>query len=245
MSDKDIEHVIQTKGLTAPRVTPQHIESVIVSENYFTALDGVMGAYKQNNDVYVGSPPNEHGATALPLLTFCVLVLRNGFTVTGESACASPENFDAEIGRKIARENAVNKIWMLEGYLLKQRLHEEKNESDTDKTIQFECIARVAHEVNRAYCQSIGDNSQPTWEDAPEWQRESAINGVAFHLKNEASPEQSHANWLEQKSKEGWKYGPVKDAEKKEHPCFCSYNELPAEQRAKDYLFIGVVNSFK
>jgi hypothetical protein len=124
MSDKDIEHEIQAKGLTAPRVTQQHIENTIVAENYFTAADGVLGAYKANGDVYIGTQPGEETAAAHPLLTFCVLVLRNGFTVTGESACASPENFDAEIGRKIARENAVNKIWMLEGYLLKQKLSE-------------------------------------------------------------------------------------------------------------------------
>ncbi|ENG8678419.1 Gp49 family protein [Enterobacter hormaechei] len=125
MSDKDIEQEIQAKGLTAQRVTPRHIESVIVAENYFTAADGVFGAYKSNGDVYVGTQPNAEVEAAHPLLTFCVLVLRNGFTVTGESACASPENFDAEIGRKIARENAVNKIWMLEGYLLKQKLSEQ------------------------------------------------------------------------------------------------------------------------
>ncbi len=119
-----IEQEIQAKGLTAPRVTPQHIESVIVAENYFTAADGVLGAYKSNGDVYIGTLPQAETAVSHPLLTFCVLVLRNGFTVTGESACASPENFDAEIGRKIARENAVNKIWMLEGYLLKQKLSE-------------------------------------------------------------------------------------------------------------------------
>lgn len=125
MSDKDIESEIQAKGLTAPRVTPQHIQQLIVAENYFTAADGVLGAYKSNGDVHVGTPPNIHTANSHPLLTFCVLVLKNGFTVTGESACASPENFDAEIGRKIARENAVNKIWMLEGYLLKQKLSEQ------------------------------------------------------------------------------------------------------------------------
>lgn len=124
MSDKEIEQEIQAKGKTAPRVTPDHIESLIVAENYFTAADGVLGAYKSNNDVYVGTMPNDATAASHSLLTFCVLVLRNGFTVTGESACASPENFDAEIGRKIARDNAVQKIWMLEGYLLKQRLEE-------------------------------------------------------------------------------------------------------------------------
>ena len=122
MNDSAIENEIQAKGLTAPRVTPDHIESTIVSEHYFTAEEGVLGAYRTNNDVYVGSMPSDASVVALPLLTFCVLVLKNGFTVTGESACASPENFDAEIGRKIARSNAVSKIWLLEGYLLKERL---------------------------------------------------------------------------------------------------------------------------
>ena len=120
-TDKEIEQEIQTKGLTTPRITPDHIESVISSEHYFTAADGDFLARsdeaKLNNDPYTAPVPD-----ALHLLTFCVLVLKNGFTVTGESACASPENFDAEIGRKIARQNAVNKIWMLEGYLLKESL---------------------------------------------------------------------------------------------------------------------------
>jgi len=121
MSDKDIESEIQAKGLTAPRVTPQHIESVIISEHYFTAASGVVGEAAL---LKAGLDYSEVPAS-LKLLTFCVLVLRNGFTVTGESSCASPENFDPEIGRKIARENAVNKIWMLEGYLLKQKLSEK------------------------------------------------------------------------------------------------------------------------
>ncbi len=116
-----IEQEIQAKGLTAPRVTPQHIESVIISEHYFTAASGVVGEAAL---LKAGLDYSEVPAS-LKLLTFCVLVLRNGFTVTGESACASPENFDPEIGRKIARENAVNKIWMLEGYLLKQKLSEK------------------------------------------------------------------------------------------------------------------------
>jgi len=121
MSDKDIEQEIQAKGLTSPRVTPQHIDSVIASEHYFTEQNGVCG--KQLETRYADDIHD--GPHSLDLLTFCVLVLRNGFTVTGESACASPENFDAEIGCKIARENAVNKIWMLEGYLLKQKLSEQ------------------------------------------------------------------------------------------------------------------------
>ncbi|WP_414628357.1 Gp49 family protein [Pseudomonas anguilliseptica] len=120
-----MEQEIQAKGLTAPRVTPADIEANIVSEHFFTAADGVMGAYRAAGDVHpVGGTPSMATHVSLGLLTFCVLVLRNGFTVTGESACASPENFDAEIGRKIARENAVEKIWPLMGYALKQRLHE-------------------------------------------------------------------------------------------------------------------------
>ena len=112
--DSAIEQEIQAKGLTAPRVTPADIESNIASEHYFTAEQG--DAATQDRIVLIsdGGP--------LSLLTFCVLILRNGFTVTGESACASPENFDADIGRKIARANAVNKIWPLMGYALKEKL---------------------------------------------------------------------------------------------------------------------------
>lgn len=120
MSDKDIESEIQAKGLTAPRVTSKHIEYVIKSEHYFTAGDGIRG---EGGDTRTMTGMGNH--ESLELLTFCVIVLRNGFTVTGESACASPENFDAEIGRKIARQNAVNKIWLLEGYLLKQKISEQ------------------------------------------------------------------------------------------------------------------------
>lgn len=113
-TDLQIEQEIIAKGLTAPRITPTDIEASIANEYYFTALDGVYGVNKGLPDGYDDS---------LKTLTFCVLVLKNGYTVTGESACASPENFDAELGKKIARQNAANKIWPLEGYLLKQRLH--------------------------------------------------------------------------------------------------------------------------
>ncbi|MCY1550576.1 Phage protein [compost metagenome] len=108
-----IEQEIQAKSLTAPRVTPADIKANIVSEHYFTAREGCEGASGGNGGPY----PVELG-----LLTFCVLSLRNGFTVTGESACASPENFDAEIGRKIARENAEAKICPLMGYELRSKL---------------------------------------------------------------------------------------------------------------------------
>ena len=114
-----MEREIQAKANKGPRVTPADIEANIASEHYFTAADGVIGqqAIKTIEDAWDIEAP-----TPLHLLTFCVLVLQNGFTVTGESACASPENFDAAIGRKIARENAVNKIWPLLGFRLRDEL---------------------------------------------------------------------------------------------------------------------------
>jgi hypothetical protein len=120
MNDASIEKEIQEKGLTAPRVTPADIEANIADEYYFTAeeaLDTQFGPGSFNRGRVVNWQ-------ALSLLTFCVLVLKNGFTVTGESACASPENFDAEIGKKVARQQAVNKLWPLMGYALKEKLHE-------------------------------------------------------------------------------------------------------------------------
>lgn len=115
--DHALESAIVAAGANvAPRITPADIAANITCEHYFTAGDGIVGA--------AGGPgPHTYNST-LDLLTFCVLTLRNGFTVTGESACASPENFNAEIGRRIARENAVAKIWPLLGFALRQRLHE-------------------------------------------------------------------------------------------------------------------------
>ena len=111
-------------------------------------------------------------------------------------------------------------------------------------SLSNEAIARVCHEVNRAYCASIGDHSQPSWESAPEWQRKSAETGVTFTLANPgAKPSDSHVSWLAEKTRDGWKYGPIKDPDKKEHPCFVPYEELPVEQRTKDYLFQAVVRA--
>ena len=112
--------LIEQRASAAPRVTPADVEANIAREYYFTAADGVRGALAETNPdlgihIEKGDPRN--------LLTFCVLVLRNGFTVTGESACVSRENFDAEIGRKVARENAISKLWPLLGYALKDKLH--------------------------------------------------------------------------------------------------------------------------
>lgn len=102
MSDQAVEQEIQAKGLIAPRVTPSRIDQVILGQDYH---------------VFPGTT-----------LTICCLTLANGFTVTGESACASPENFDAELGRKIARDNAKQKIWALEGYALRERLAQFESE---------------------------------------------------------------------------------------------------------------------
>lgn len=121
--DAQIEQEIQAKGLTAPRITPADIQANISGECYFTAAQGWNGEAASDERTAGLVCPTDH---PLQLLTFCVLTLQNGFTVTGESACASPENFDAEIGRKIARENAVQKIWPLMGYELKQRLHKQR-----------------------------------------------------------------------------------------------------------------------
>ena len=126
-NEQSIEQEIQSKGLNAPRLTPDHIDSVIQSVHFFTAGDGYAGVLVSSEEFkslpegerFIINPPQQ-----LDLLTFCVLILKNGFTVTGESACVSPDNFDAEIGKKIAYQNAREKIWMLEGYLLKQKLYE-------------------------------------------------------------------------------------------------------------------------
>ena len=134
--DTAIEQEIKAKGLTAPRVTPADLAANIARAYYFTAKEGVDGCDLEQMrreapdpqltfvELNKDNPPEKSTLAPLMLLTFCVLVLKNGFTVTGESACASPENFDAEIGRKIAFENAKQKIWPLMGYELKQRLHQ-------------------------------------------------------------------------------------------------------------------------
>lgn len=105
-------------------------------------------------------------------------------------------------------------------------------------------IAIICHEANRAYCDSIGDPSQKSWAAAPEWQRESAIKGVMWRLANMDAPASaSHDSWLEEKRRTGWKYGPTKNPETKEHPCFVPFEELPPEQQAKDELFTAIVKA--
>lgn len=110
-------------------------------------------------------------------------------------------------------------------------------------SLDRENVARVCHEVNKAYCEALGDSSQPDWANAPDWQKNSARLGVELHLSGEHGPEASHESWMRQKLSEGWKYGEVKDPEKKEHPCIVAFSELPREQQAKDYIFRAVVHA--
>lgn len=105
-------------------------------------------------------------------------------------------------------------------------------------------IAYVCHEANRAYCETLGDYSQLPWDQAPQWQKDSAIKGVEFIASNpDSQPSDSHNSWLKEKEETGWKYGPVKDPDKKEHPCFVPYDQLPPEQRLKDNLFLSIVRA--
>lgn len=235
-TDQAIEQEIQAKGLTAPRVTPADVEAEIVSEHYFTAREGVLGSVASDGVPATAYEQANAAPASLGLLTFCVLRLRNGFTVTGESACVSAKNFDPEIGRSIAREKAVDQVWQLLGFRLADALSGKG--LTYPKSVAFR--ARVAHEVNRAYCQAIGDDSQVPWDEAPDWQRNSAMKGVVA-ANNGATPEQLHESWCAQKRREGWKHGPVKDPEAKTHPCLVPYEQLPAEQRIKDHLFRAAV----
>ena len=110
--------------------------------------------------------------------------------------------------------------------------------------LKTEDIARVCHEANRAYCQAIGDQSQKPWDEAEEWQRESAIKGVKFRLENLYAPASSqHDAWMADKVKDGWVYGPTKNPETKEHPCLVPYVQLPEEQKVKDELFMVIIDT--
>jgi len=109
-----------------------------------------------------------------------------------------------------------------------------------DNSEVIEACARAAHEANRAYCLALGDESQPAWDDAPDWQRSSCRLGASGAIEGN-SPEQSHESWLAHKRADGWTYGPTKNAQAKVHPCLLSYAELPIAQRAKDSIFVTVV----
>ncbi|MCM1958028.1 Gp49 family protein [Acinetobacter modestus] len=157
-TEQQIEQEIQDKGLNAPRLTPKHIDSKIALEMYFTG-SGIIDAQTHGHHLGLMRFQHHDGEDLhkpMETLTFCVLVLKNGFTVTGESACASPENFDAEIGRKIAFENARNKIWQLEGYLLKEQLHKQNSKVELKTGIDSLLDTRIPI-LDQVYdlCQAI------------------------------------------------------------------------------------------
>lgn len=165
-TDREFEQMLQEKGLNAPRITPDLIQANIKEVHYFTALQGSRCAVM---DYVIEEPPLEIPQPeplnpALGLLTFCVLVLQNGFTVTGESACASPENFDAEAGRIAARRNAENKIWPLMGYELKCRLAAQP------KTHVERMVAEHAEVVDRILKLDTFTNSE-AFQSLPELER--------------------------------------------------------------------------
>lgn len=110
----------------------------------------------------------------------------------------------------------------------------------------IEQIAKVCHDTNKSYCETIGDNSQKSWEEAEAWQKDSAIKGVQYRIENPNAPASAqHDAWMYDKVKSGWQRGEVKDAEKKTHPCIVSYEQLPKEQKLKDKLFINIVDALK
>lgn len=175
----------------------------------------------------------EYHQTPGTTLTVCVLTLTNGSAVVGTSNVINPANYDAQIGKTTAYQNAFGKIWELEGYAIKRDMRQLTR-----------MAAQIAHEVNRAWCESLGDMSQPAWEDAPDWQKDSAITGMTVNMLNgTGSPEESHKSWFDHKRKDGWHWGPVKDPEVKEHPCMVPYDQLPPEQRHKDKLFTTIAKA--
>lgn len=144
---------------------------------------------------------------------------------------------------KITGHDQSHKISILHALINEVIRMHQKHEPRLGEILQ---CARICHEVNRAYSQSIGDMSHAKWENAPAWQQDSAIAGVRAHVESKLTmtPEDSHLSWLKQKMADGWKYGKTKDADKKTHPCYVNYVALPAEQQAKDRLFRATVHAY-
>lgn len=113
----------------------------------------------------------------------------------------------------------------------------------TEKQVEY--VARLCHEVNRAVCMVNGDGSQVAWEDAPDWQKQSAMDGVRKAVVAPfLSPAENHEGWMEIKLRDGWRYGPIKDASQKVHPCLLPYKSLPPHEKIKDQIFMAVVNGY-
>ena len=111
--------------------------------------------------------------------------------------------------------------------------------------MKIDDIAKVAHQVNKAYCESLNDMSQKDWSSCDQWQRDSAIKGVEYFLKFglETTQEAMHDSWMQEKIEHGWVYGPVKNTLAKTHPCLVPYSDLPNFQQTKDHIFLAVVKT--
>lgn len=110
--------------------------------------------------------------------------------------------------------------------------------------MKIEEIAKVAHEINAALARAYGNNSHFTWDEAPQWMKDSAIEGVEFHMENlDAAPGYSHECWMEKAAGAGWVYGETEDQEKKQHPYLVPFEEIPEAERVKDFVFQQVVRS--
>lgn len=210
----DIEKEIQAKGLTAPRVTRAAIDDQI-----------------QSIDVV------QHNSASGQVLRWAVLNMRNGFAITGKPSCAvSPFNDNAELGKMIAIDNAIEEAWALLGFELKSKLANEAN--------RIENIARICNDANAAYCAATGDFSYGNWDETPEAIKESCRDGVRKHLANpDMTPEASHEAWMQFKAADGYTYGPVRDEATKQHPCMVPYDQLPTAQKAKDHIFRAAVHA--
>lgn len=194
---------------------------------------------KERIDALMATVTYRYWVIAGTTTTICAAMLDGKFNLArGFSACVDERLYNQEVGEELARKDAEsqarNKLWELEGYALYRRLKDEPEQ-----------IARLTYLVNKAYCESMGDNSFTSWEEAPDWQKNSNRMGVALHLNGEHGPEASHGSWMAQKLSEGWSYGPEKNPELKQHPCLVAFKDLSPEQQAKDYIFRGVVHAFK
>lgn len=187
------------------KLTEEHLKSLVTEETYVRPGNGT--------------------------LTVAVLTIGGSTTVIGESNVLNPANFDPEIGRRMAYQDAIDKLWQLEGYHIKR----------LGKTAILRA-AMAAHEANRALQIACGEDPSPHWKDAPEWMRQSSFDGALNVARTPGiTPEASHANWCETRRAAGWTYGDIKSETSKTHPNLVPWDDLPPEQKAKDVAFVNVV----
>lgn len=225
MTDQNIlDELRLAEASDAPRVTLPDLEANIVAENYIN-----LGKAAEA----LGQPATE----GMHLTTLCVLTLRNGFTVSGQSACASPERYDEAIGNEFARREAVRNVWPLMGYALKEELYGVQTNHSV-RADPLENASRAAHEANRLIQAEFGEEVAPPWDEAPAYMKESTRSGVEQIVANpEITPEELHEAWSDDRRRAGWVYGTEKNVELKTHHCLVPYDQLPEFQKKKDAVF--------